>query len=173
MEPLVRKWQPGGDSLQELTDLINRAYKALADQGMRYVGTHQGPETTAQRIAGGLTWVALDGSRLIGTVTVYPPGSMSGCPYYRDEAPAVFGQFAVCPNHQKKRIGSQLLNRAEGSARQWGATLLACDTSEQALGLIEMYQKWGFAVVGEADWRPAVNYKSVILAREIKPPGPK
>lgn len=170
MEPDVRTWQEG-DSLEDLTRLINRAYESLAAMGLAYLGTHQRLDTTANRMCGGQTLVAVLDGRLVGTVTVYPPGQKDGCPYYRDARPAVFGQFAVCPDNQGKGLGKRLLRQVEALAQDWGAESLACDTSESAFHLIDMYSKWGFSIVGEADWRPTVNYKSVILARPV-PAGP-
>lgn len=47
------------DSIEELTTLLHRAYKELADMGFRYVATYQTPEVTAERIAGAECYVAV------------------------------------------------------------------------------------------------------------------
>ena len=172
MDVVIRRWCER-DDLVELTNLVHRAYKVLADQGLYYLGTHQPVEKTAERMEHGETWVATVDGRLVGSVIVYPPGYMSGCAYYKNFGPAVFGQFAVDPDFQGVGIGKLLLAQVEVVSRDAGATVLACDTSEKALALIEMYKKWGFEIVGDADWRPDVNYKSVILARAILPSGPE
>ena len=38
------------DSLIELTKLLNKAYKSLADMGFRYVASYQDAEQTKKRI---------------------------------------------------------------------------------------------------------------------------
>ena len=43
----------GTDSIAELTDLLHRAYRRLADMGLCYWATHQTEEQTRERIAGG------------------------------------------------------------------------------------------------------------------------
>jgi hypothetical protein len=34
--------------------------------------------------------------------------------------------------------------------------------------LIALYQRWGYAIVGEVDWRPFTNYASVLMSRPIR-----
>jgi len=167
----LRLWDDN-DDVEELTELIHRSYEALGRLGLDYVATTQSSEVTRQRMEGGVTWVAWWESKMVGTVTIYPPGKMDGCPYYLEETPAVFGQYAVEPEWQDMGIGTQLLEMAEQSAREMGATYLACDTSDQAEDLINLYEGWGFTKVGTADWRPKVNYTSVVLARQLQEVGP-
>lgn len=166
MDVDFRRWEQT-DDVGELTALINRAYAPLADMGLHFVGTVQDSLTTRSRIETGDTWVAVISGRIVGTATLYLPGAKTGCSFYGDELPAVFGQFAVHPDCQGMGIGRGLVNRIASVAREAGATVLACDTSEQALDLIALYQRWGFEIVGSADWRPKVNYKSVVLARTL------
>ncbi|MFM9873194.1 MAG: GNAT family N-acetyltransferase [Fimbriimonadaceae bacterium] len=166
MKVVIRKWGEG-DDIDALTLLVNRAYEVLKNQGLNYVGTFQDSEITKNRMRDGECWIALIDGNMVGSVILYPAGFMSGCPYYRDFGPAVFGQFAVDPDFQGRGIGRALIDTIENKAREMGAKILACDTSELAFDLISIYEKWGFKIVGEADWRPKVNYKSVILAKAI------
>ncbi|QYK52164.1 MAG: GNAT family N-acetyltransferase [Fimbriimonadaceae bacterium] len=167
MEIVIRQWTED-DDVVALTEMIHRAYRRLADQGLNYIATTQSVATTEERLSEGESWCAeLDG-QVVGTITIFAPGEQTGCDYYRNKKPCAFGQFAIEPIHQGKGIGKLLLEVAERRGREWGATMLACDTSELARDLIAMYRKWGFKIVGEADWRPSVNYKSVILGRPIK-----
>lgn len=167
VEIIIRKWTENDDP-DALTDMIHRAYSQLADQGLNYIATNQSVETTIERLAEGESWCAELEGQVVGTITLFAPGEQTGCDYYRNEKPCAFGQFAIEPIHQGKGIGKLLLEVAERRGREWGAIMLACDTSELALELIAMYRKWGFEIVGKADWRPSVNYKSVILGRPIK-----
>src|SRR2546421_11380951 len=60
------------DSMEELTNLLHRAYARLAEMGFRYYATFQSPEITAERCAAGETYVAEQGGKLIATVTLRP-----------------------------------------------------------------------------------------------------
>ncbi len=44
---------------------------------------------------------------------------------------------------------------------------MALDTAAQAGGLISMYRRWGYEIVGEHDWRPHTNYLSVLMTRSL------
>ncbi len=57
---------------------------------------------------------------------------------------------------------------AEGRAREWGARLIAIDTSEHATDLITLYSKRGYKIVDSVSW-PETNYRSVILAKALWP----
>lgn len=169
-------WQPAtirpftdSDSIDALTGLLHRAYSVLANQGFRYVATHQIAERTRERIGRGLCLVAVYGENLVGTVTLHFPAieRPTGC-YYDRPGVARFGMFAVEPSFQRTGLGSALLERAESEARTMGAAELACDTAEQAIHLIDFYTKRGYRISDHADWRPEVNYISVILTKELR-----
>ena len=159
----VRPWD-ASDDLSELTKLLHRAYAPLAAANMRYVATHQTDKTTLHRIGKGTCFVAEEDGVILGTVCYYRTGK--GHPHYEQPHVAQFSQFAVEPDAQGRGIGKLLLERVAQSARDDGATELALDTSEHAEHLIALYKKWGYRVVGEADW-DATNYKSVILSKAL------
>ena len=58
------------DSLEELTELIHRAYRQLADMGFRYWGTHQTVEDTRKRVSKGICYVGLIENKIISSVTL-------------------------------------------------------------------------------------------------------
>ena len=156
------------DSLRELTSLVNLAYRTLAQAGLHFIASHQGEETTAARVARGECWVAVIGERIVGTITMVPPGRGRGCPLYEREGVATLQQLAVHPEYQGKGIGRQLLDQAESTARAAGASIVALDTAESATELIAMYRRHGYAEIGNVDWRPRVNYRSVVLAKTVR-----
>lgn len=165
---LIRKLQ-AGDSLAELTELLHRAYRELAEAGLRFTATHQTVETTARRVQEGECWVAeLDG-KLVGTIVWVRPDPEDRVAYYRHPHVAHFGQFGVCPHHRGLGIGQALLQRVEQEAAHAGYTELALDTSENATHLIALYEKWGYAQVATHDWRPGVNYLSVVMSKPLAP----
>lgn len=154
------------DSVADLTALIRRAYRQLADLELKYVATWQDEAITRRRAERGECYVALLAGRPAGTIVFYPPGSAENCAYYERPGVAVFGQFAVEPELQGYGIGARLLAHVEQRACEVGAAEIALDTSDRATHLIELYERFGYAVVGAADW-DETNYKSVIMAKKV------
>ncbi|HRF60359.1 MAG TPA: GNAT family N-acetyltransferase [Fimbriimonadaceae bacterium] len=165
---VLRRLAPS-DDLVALTDLLHRSYKRLADMGLRFVATHQSPETTRERAEEGECWVVEEEGRLIATITVYPPDPGDGTRWYDRGDVAHFGQFAVEPELQAQGIGSMLIELAEERARAFGATELALDTSEQAGHLIDYYEARGFRFIEHVQWR-SVNYRSVVMSKTVATP---
>jgi len=155
------------DSLEQLTELIHRAYAAHLSHGLRFVGTHQTVEVTAERIASGHAFVATAQEELIGTVTVRPPMPQSSAPLYRDPRTWSLSQLAVAPELKGRGLGRALHDAAIQFALQNGAQTMMLDTAEPAKGLIDLYKSWGYRIVGRADWRPQTNYESVLMSRAI------
>ena len=135
---------------------------------MCYFASHQSEEETLARLSKGRALLALDDrGRIVGTVTVSPPGSLGHhCEVYGRPEVSVFHQFAVAIDSQRRGIGSRLLDEIEVQAREIGATQLACDTAEDAYHLIALYQKRGMEQVGYADWDDT-NYRSVLLLKSL------
>jgi ribosomal protein S18 acetylase RimI-like enzyme len=155
------------DSLERLTDLIHRACAPHLAHGLRFVGTHQTPQVTAERIASGHAFVATVHDELIGTVTVRPPQPLSSAPLYRDPHTWSFSQLAVAPELKGRGLGRALHDAAVQFALQSGAQTMMLDTAEPAKGLIALYESWGYRIVGRADWRPKTNYESVLMSRAL------
>ena len=159
------------DSMEELTDLLHRAYARLAEMGFRYYATHQTPEVTKERCAAGETYVAEQNGKLVGTITVrrtagpQDRNTVTPAHYVRPDV-MIFGQFAVDPALQNTGLGSQLLQTVENRARELKANELACDTAEGATHLIDYYTKRGYRKVDDVKWE-TVNYRSVILSKHL------
>jgi GNAT superfamily N-acetyltransferase len=154
------------DDLNELTLLLNRAYKQLADLGFRYLATHQDVKTTKERIEKATCLVAIYANKIIGTVCYYSPENASGCEWYERENVATFGQFGVEPELQKSGIGGMLVDEIEKLAIQDNTGELAIDTAEGASHLINFYKKRGYRHVGYIQW-DVTNYRSVILSKKL------
>jgi GNAT superfamily N-acetyltransferase len=147
--------------------MLHDAYAPLAAAGMRYVAAYQDTATMRERTERGETIVATDGD-VIGIVTLADVARTTGTPFYDRPDVAMFGQYAVRPSHQRRGIGSQLVNLVEERAREKGVRYLALDTAEQALHLIEMYKAMGFEHIEHAQWKKT-NYRSVIMGKRIIP----
>ncbi len=154
------------DSLEELTDLLHRGYRRLADMNLRFVATYQDVETTRRRASEGECFVVLQAGRIVGTITLYPPERCGGCEWYDRPEVACFGQFTVEPGLQGAGLGSAMISAVEARARELGARELALDTAEPATHLIEYYARRGYRCVGDVQWRET-NYRSVIMSRRL------
>jgi GNAT superfamily N-acetyltransferase len=159
------------DSIEDLTELLHRAYAPLAAQGLRYVATHQDAATTRRRIAGGEDLVAEIDGRIVGNITWHAHTFEGGkTPWYDRTDVAFFHQLCTEPGYQGRGVASRLLEEVERRARESGATELACDTALPAQHLIDWYGKRGYRIVDKADWRPVTNYESVILSKTLREP---
>ena len=161
----IGRWTDEGE-IPEITSLLHRSYAPLAAMGFRFLATHQDEAVTLERLGGGASFIARDGGRIIGAISLYPPDSSGHCEWYALPGVARFGQFGVLPECQGLGVGSRLLDRIESRALELGAVELACDTAEGATHLIEMYSRRGYRLVGHADWEET-NYRSVILSKGL------
>jgi hypothetical protein len=62
------------DSISELTSLLHRAYKRLADMGLYFVATYISVEEMQGFIDRGECFVADMDGKIIGTILLYPRG---------------------------------------------------------------------------------------------------
>jgi GNAT superfamily N-acetyltransferase len=155
------------DDLDKITCIIRTAYAQLSEMGLRYWATFQSVEDTQQRFADGHGLIALIDETVVGTITIYDPKAESDVNIYCDPTTYCIGQFAVDPTHQGKGIGRLLHDQAIDHISSRGGTRSALDTAEQATHLIDLYTKWGYRIVGRADWRPLTNYESVVMVKEL------
>jgi GNAT superfamily N-acetyltransferase len=162
----IRKFLCERDSASELTLLLNRAYKKLADMGLRFVATYQDESITRERMRGSECYVALVDGRLVGTILYRDPSRTKGCPWYDGDGVASFGQYAVDPTFQGSGLGSALLQVVEQRARDCGAFELALDTAEPAEHLIKMYEAKGYRIVERVQW-DVTNYLSVVMSKTL------
>lgn len=165
--PLLVRPVQDGDSMEELTLLLHRAYKRLADDGFRFFATHQSVQDTADRIRDARCWIGIHDNRPVATLSLYDSDHGSGtCAWYAKEGVWHFGQFAVDPALQGQGVGALLLSAAERAARSYGARELALDTAEGARHLIDFYGRRGYRFVQYVQWS-VTNYRSVVLSREL------
>ena len=167
MNIIVRPFSEN-DSITELTELLHRAYKFLADMDLHFVATWQGEDITRKHVSKGECFIAELNGRMVGTILIYSwkndditlPGW-----YQRDDV-RVFGKFAVDPDYQKQGIGNQLLEYIEEFCRKKGIKELALDTSDKAQHLIDYYLKRGYRIICTHKW-PAVNYHSIVMSKTL------
>ena len=154
------------DSLEELTELLHRAYKALGDMGLRYFATHQTVEQTRGRVESGDCFVAEKDGKLVGTITLYTTPGKESPEWYRREDTGWFGQFGVEPELQGKGLGNRMIHYVALRALENGLSELALDTSEKAVHLIDWYKRHGWRIVEEIQW-DVTNYRSVVMSKRL------
>ncbi|PWC09656.1 GNAT family N-acetyltransferase [Brenneria corticis] len=159
---VIRSIRPD-DDLAALTRLIHSAYAPHATAGLRYWGTHQTVEDTAERLASGETWLMIQNGEYIGTVTLRPVQPQSPVLLYRQEGVFSLAQFCISPDVKGLGYGRRLHQHVEDYASGCGAKGIALDTAKPAKRLIALYEHWGYRVVAECDWRPYTNYSSVVM----------
>jgi len=155
------------DSIEELTELLHRAYAPLGSVGLNYTAVDQTPSTTRERVNAGCCYVAIEGGRLIGTIVVEPTSRNDAeCPYFAKPGVASAHQMAVAPQCQRRGIGSRLLEAAEMWARNNGFSELALDTAEPAHHLVEMYSRRGYRHVDTTQGE-GKSYRSVFMSKKL------
>jgi uncharacterized damage-inducible protein DinB/GNAT superfamily N-acetyltransferase len=160
------------DSFATLTALLHRAYAPLAAQGMNFPAATQDVETTRRRAAEGQCFVARRQGALVGTVTVCGPYDVNTAHWaadvlwFRDRDTAHLHQFAVDPALQRQGLGRRLVQACEQWALGHGYRRLALDTALPAADLRALYQRLGYAEVGQVQW-PGRSYRSVIMQKAL------
>jgi GNAT superfamily N-acetyltransferase len=155
-----------GDSLDELTAMIHRAFGPLGRMGLACTGVDQSLGVTSRRMSRGECLVALDRERIVGTVTLEAPDRGAACDWYRRPEVASLHQFAVDPQHQGRGCGKALLHEATRWAQRHGFCELALDTPADASHLLRFYQAQGFRVVGEMQ-KSGCRYRSSVLSKTV------
>jgi len=162
----VRFFDEEIDSLDELTELLHRAYKTLADMGLKYLATYQDAATTRRRISNGTCFVALYNEQIVGTITFKMPHGGHDCHWLDRPDVGHISQMAVEPDWQGRGIGDRLMSQAEDFARQQGLPELALDTSEKAVHLISWYERLGYRFIDHVQW-DVTNYRSVVMSKTL------
>ena len=162
---LIRRLAPE-DSLHDITDLLHRAFAPLGRMGLSCSCIAQTTATTALRVARGTCFVALQGRRIVGTVTLERPDPAHECAWYRQPRTASVHQLGVEPDEQHHGCGTQLLRVAERWAAAQGCNELALDTPKRARHLVDWYRAHGFTPVDHVR-HAGKTYRSVVLGKPV------
>lgn len=161
----IRRLVPG-DSLDELTSMLHRAFSPLGRQGLNCTGVNQSVEMTAQRARLGECFVAVCDGRIVGTVTLQDPKRYGECQWYRHSDVASLHQFAVDPRVQGTGCGKALLRVATRWASERHYHELALNTPAPASHLMQFYVGQGFRIVEQVQL-PGKTYRSSVLSKTI------
>jgi GNAT superfamily N-acetyltransferase len=161
----VRRVRPD-DSIEDLTNLIHRAFDPLDRLGLSCAAATQSITDTERRVARGDCLLALRDHRVVGTLTMEASDGTSPCAWYRRADVASLHQFAVEPAQQGQGCGTLLLSRAETWACEHGCRELALETPERAAGLVRYYLARGFRVIQR--WhKQGAAYTSIVLSKPV------
>ena len=155
-----------GDSLDELTAMLQRAFSRLRQMGLNCTCIDQSVAVTRERIEKGACYVAVCDGRLVGTITLYGPDLGSESAWYHRQAVASIHQLGVDPEFQDRGLGTELLRLAEDWAREHGYQELALETPEPATHLVAFYVGHGYRPVESVGFQ-GKRYRSVVLSKRL------
>jgi GNAT superfamily N-acetyltransferase len=161
----IRRFNPI-DSLEEVTEMLHRAFAPMAALGANCQCVDQSPSTTRQRMSRGDCRVAVADRRIVGTLTLETCDPASSLAHYRRPGVATLHQFAVDPLYQGAGVGRSLLKVATMWAHMRQFAELALDTPAVALEVRAYYAHHGFRLVGGARLAGR-SYDSVIMSKPI------
>ncbi|KIQ62866.1 hypothetical protein TR51_28610 [Kitasatospora griseola] len=116
---VVRRFSPH-DSAVTLTRMLHHAYSDHAAAGRVFFASYQSVEDTTHRLGAGECWIASEGSKLVGTVTLAAP-FLHPKGYPAPSGAGSFWQLAVAPSQQETGLGQRLLGVAESRVAALGA----------------------------------------------------
>lgn len=154
------------DSIDELTRLINIAYKANADKGMNFLGSYQDSKTTLKRIKNSVCIVVFHNNAMVATISFKPTHKCRGSNWFNKPYVAKRNQLAVLPEYQQKGIASHLIKLTEIIAKNHGAEEIAVDTAENNTTLFNYYKKNNYRFIENVKWKNT-NYNSVIYSKNL------
>lgn len=151
--------------LDDIGRISVAAYDAAGqlDEGSPYRQTLADAEA---RLRGGLLLAALDGQRVVGTVTICPVGSPFSEIGQPDEVEFRF--LAVDPHEWGRGIGDALVAACDDHARTTRARRLAICVRDTNAGAAAMYQRRGFLRAPDRDWSPVPGVDLLALTREVE-----
>ncbi len=97
-------------------------------------------------------WVAVDGTDVLGTVTICPPGS----PYReigRDDE-GEFRMLAVDPRARGRGVGRLLTELVVDDARRRGLGAVVLSSTPTMTAAHRLYESMGFTRLPDRDWAP-------------------
>ena len=143
----VRVAEP--EDLERVGELTAHAYLSddLVDPGHWYLDELR---DAAKRASGATVLVAVDGDRVLGTVTLAPAGS----PLAEVAQPQEFEirMLAVDPEARGQRIGELLMRAAIERGIGWGARAVILTTMPAMVAAQRLYERIGMRRVPERDW---------------------
>jgi ribosomal protein S18 acetylase RimI-like enzyme len=152
------------DDLNQLAELTVAAYAAAGnlDPAGAYVATLR---NTTDRARQAQLLIAEEAGRIVGTVTVTPPGS----PWAEIARPSEleFRFLAVAPTAQGRGVGAALVESVVDMARERDDATVVLSVLETNTAGRRLYERLGFARVPQRDWVPWTRVSLLVYALEL------
>ena len=123
---------------------------------------------TAERAAESEVLVAEVEGRVVGTITVTPPGSAYAPLAQADELE--FRMLAVDASARGTGVGKALVDHVLERAHRDGYRAVAISTMTEMVDARRLYERLGFVHVPERDWEPSVGDRLTVLVRSLVSP---
>lgn len=149
--------------IPRLRQLVNDAYKELADMGLNYTATYQDEKITRERVSQGRAFALVHENEIIATVLFFEKN------YFTNKKTAYVGQLAVDPRFKKQGLGKVLMDHCEKLAREENFQGLQLDTAKPAEHLVKWYLSRGYEIIGEQHWE-GKTYDSYIFQLDFNQP---
>ena len=160
-----------GDSIEEITHLLHRAYARQRAIGLDPLAGRQDYARTLDRVLNSECYLAFmnheqDTQRIVGVILLNEHERVTFPEYFLREGVAHFAMFGVDPQLQAIGVGQRLLDTCVKRAKELGNTQMALSMARPDSALLRYYQRRGYEEVQEWQW-PYTNYVSLILAKDI------
>ena len=152
--------KPDNISWEQICDLLHRSHLNNARFGFVMKTANLTPDFLERKSRDGITFVALDGDRLVGTGSVCKKKS-TGHWYDKGKQVHYFKFDAVDPDFQGRGIHKMLLQVREQWSVDDGSELIIAGTHERNFRLAGAVMKRGFVRVGYLTSRTADYYSDV------------
>lgn len=160
-----------GDSIEEITALLHRAYARQRAIGLDPLAGRQDNARTLDRVLNSECFLAFmdheqDTQRIVGVILLNEHERVSFPEYFLRPGVSHFAMFGVDPRLQAIGVGQRLLDACTRRAKELGSSQMALSMAAPDSALLRYYQRRGYEEVQRWQW-PYTNYPSLILARDI------
>lgn len=160
-----------GDSIEEITTLLHRAYARQRVIGLDPLAGRQDNARTLDRVLNSECFLAFmdheqDSQRIVGVILLNEHERVTFPEYFLRPGVSHFAMFGVDPELQAIGVGQKLLDTCVRRAKELGSTQMALSMAEPDAALFRYYQRRGYEEVQKWQW-PYTNYVSLILAKDI------
>ena len=151
----------------QVGELLVRAFVASYAKKMPHVRITEQRKVdlrdTAGKRAAAMVWVADDGGKIVGTVSLWLPGS-KGSEAWRADA-GDLRHLAVDASVKGQGVSGRLIAAAENEARARGAKAMCLHVRRGAVGVAGVYSRRGYQRYpeGDLDLLPDVFLEAMIL----------
>ena len=159
--------EKGNIPYEEITKVLNLAYKELLDQSLSYAAATQTVEKTKARMKNGVCMIAEIDGKIVGTLTYHVHEKKENSKWYIDGKYIVLTQLAVLPEYREHNVylclASNFLRKVRKDKE---IACLIADTSVEAERLVKGYVSLGMQIVDYVSW-PGTNYYSYVFCKTI------